>query len=337
MIEKYLVYLSSTFEDLKAERQELERIIWEMGSIPVTMDAFNISNEAERKIILKTIEDCDYFLNLTAHKYGTLVGKIGLLELEYSRAVKAGVPVISLIIDENARWKDSKREPKPEMKKALSAFKEKLQTHPCDFWNNISDLKYKAITLLSREMNLTPRRGFVPSNMAIQPYVANELCRILQENESLRRYAKLEGTDIAKKVKDNIRRVLKVLATNRRALSFYYIDGKNWENTQKFRYLRLFRLLTPELSIPRTGAEISHFLGNILNPDLTRTKIVRKEYPTPSNTIKKIMADFTLLKLVKCSGSGENETWGMTEFGQEVFAAYRLRQMERPLKAKGRV
>ena len=83
--------------------------------------------------------------------------------------------------------------------------------------------------------------------MAIQPYVANEICRILQENESLRRY------------------------------------------------------------------------------------------PTPSNTIKKIMADFTLLKLVKCSGSGENEAWGMTEFGQEVFAAYRLRQMERPLKAKGRV
>jgi len=37
-------------------------------------------------------------------------------------------------------------------------------------------------------MNLTPRRGFVPPNMAIQPYVANELCRILQENESLRRY-----------------------------------------------------------------------------------------------------------------------------------------------------
>ena len=331
MQKKYLVYISSTLDDLKAERQELVRIVWEMGAIPVTMDTFDMTNEDDRKVIYKMIECCDYFLNLTAHKGGAMIGKVISLELEYARAVRAGLPVLALVLDEKARWKDTKKEKDAGIKKALEAFKGKLENHSNDTWNNIADLKYKTMTLLNREMNLNPRRGWVPGNQAIEPYVANELCRVLQENEAMRKYAALEGTDIAGKVRENIKRVLKVLATNRIALSFYYIDGENWENTQKFRYLRLFRLLAPELLIPRTVAEISHFLGNILNPDLTKTKTIRKEYPTPSNTIKKIMADFTLLKLVRCSGSGENETWGMTEFGQEAFAAYRLRQMERPL------
>ena len=95
----------------------------------------------------------------------------------------------------------------------------------------------------------------------------------------------------------------------------------------RVRYLKLFRLLTPELSAPKTAAEISHFLGTILNPNLEKT--VRKEYPTPSNTIKKIMADFTILKLVKCSEAGDTETWEMTEYGRETFATLRLRQMAR--------
>ena len=83
--------------------------------------------------------------------------------------------------------------------------------------------------------------------------------------------------------------------------------------------------MAPELSIPKTAVDISRFLGNILNPDLE--KVVRKDFPTPSNTIKKIMADFVLLKLVKYTGSGDNQAWDMTEFGKEVFAAHRLHQM----------
>jgi hypothetical protein len=78
--------------------------------------------------------------------------------------------------------------------------------------------------------------------------------------------------------------------------------------------------------------EISRFLGNVLNPDLEKT--VRRNYPTPSNTIKKIMADFSLLKLVKCTGGaaeggGDSEIWETTEYGKELYALYRMRQLER--------
>jgi hypothetical protein len=129
-----------------------------------------------------------------------------------------------------------------------------------------------------------------------------------------------------------MKKALKVLALNKATLSFHYVDGENWENARKFRCLRIWKLLVPELSIGKTTAEISRFLGNVLNPDLEKT--VRKDYPTPSNTIKKIMSDFALLKLVKYSDQGDEEVWEITEYGKELYSVYRMRLLERAFNRK---
>ena len=332
MYKRYLVFISSIQEDLKTERRELTRIIQEMGAIPIVLDEFDITQAQDRRLIYKAIEECDYFLNLTAHMGGKVVGKTFALELEYTYAVKAGVPVLSMIIGEKARKKGSKKAKDGASVKALAIFKKKLESHSYDTWTNPADLKLKALGLLSREMNLTPRRGWIPCDEAFSPMVANELSRLIRENDLLRSKMAMEGTDIVTKIREQIKNAVKVLATNRISLSFFYVDGENWENTKVFRYIRLFRLLTPELATPKTAADIAHFLGNILNPDLS--KIVRKDYPTPSNTIKKIMTDFALLKLVKVTEFEHNEAWEMTEYGRETFAIYRLRQMAKKSSTK---
>jgi len=332
MLKKYLVYISSTMDDLKAERRELIRVVSELGAIPVTMDAFSIGLEDERRLIKKVIEECDYFISLTAFKAGEAVGKSFALETEYSHALKAKVPVLALIISPKARWKNTKKEKNAATAKSLEAFKKKLQDNTYDTWMNLGDLRQKALSLLSREMNLNTRPGWAPSTDVADPSVANVLSRLIQENETLRNRLKMEGTDINKRVRQHIKHAIKMLATNKISLSFYYTDGNNWENTQVVKYIKLFRLLTPELSVPKTVLEISHFLGHILNPNLEKT--VRKEYPTPSNTIKKIMTDFVLLKLVKRTETGGTEAWKMTEYGKEAFAVLRLKQMTRTQEKK---
>ncbi|MDR2617828.1 MAG: DUF4062 domain-containing protein [Treponema sp.] len=329
MVKKYLVYISSTIDDLKNERRELVKLVTELGAIPVTMDAFSITDKTGQKLIKKAIEDCDYFLNVTAYKAGEPVDTSYALETEFSWAEKRGVPVIALIIDEKARWKASKKEKNPQAAKALEKFKKRLTAVVHSAWTTQADLRQKAQSLLIQEMNLNPRAGWVPGTEAIEPAVANELSRLIRENESLKNRIRMEGTDIASRVRDQMKQALKVLATNRVSLSFWYENGENWENTAKFRYLKLFKLLTPELSVPKTTADISRFLGNVLNPDLD--KVVRKDYPTPTNTIKKIMTDLSLLKVVKSSGNGDDEAWELTEYGKETYAAYRMHQMERSL------
>ena len=339
MPKKYHVFISTAQDDLRAERRELIRIVTELGAIPVTMDAFDITDENDCRIIRKSIDECDYFINITAYKGGAAIGKSFTLEYEYLCALKAKVPVMALVINEKARWKAAKKDKKEEALKALEGFKTKLENHPCEKWMNISDLKQKALFLLTREMNLNPRRGWAPSTEVMDASVANEMSRLIRENETLKNETELEENEIIKKLKEQIKNTIRLLSNNRISISFYYTDGEKWENPSDFRYIRLFKLLAPELRTAKTVTEITHFLGNILNPDLQR--IVRKNFPAPSNTIKKIMSDFTLLKLVKSkpsiavNGMTNGEEWEMTEYGKEILAAYRIRQMKRAARTSG--
>jgi hypothetical protein len=333
MIKKHHIFLSSTTDDLKNERQELEGIIWNLGHIPVTMGSIDIKDKTGQRLIKKNIEECDYFLSLVAHKYGA-EKRPSAPETEFNHAVKAGIPVIALIIDEKARWKASKKEKEASLIKTLENFKDKLRNYPYETWTTTAELRQKAQTILVQEINLNPRQGWVRSDQTIQPAVANELARLSRENEDLKgRFRLLKGSsrDVLTRLKAHTRRTLRVLGLNKISLSFYYNPGNNWENTREYRYLHLFRILAPELSLGKTTGELSHFLGNILNPDLNKT--VRKDYPVPSNTVKKIMADFNLLKLVRTAedraGAGDDEAWEITEYGKDLYTAYRMHQLER--------
>jgi hypothetical protein len=329
-VKKFHIFIGSTPDDLKNERRELFRIVMELGLIPVTAEYFDPEGKDAERFLEKTIEECDYFIALIAYKYAAPGGKISPLETEYAVALKKGIPVISLVIDEKARWKASRKEKDPVLAKKCGEFRKRLCSGTFSAWVNVTDLCQKAQSLLIRELNLNPQTGWVRADRIVEPVVANELSRLSAENETLKRQIKIESGEILSRLREQFKYAVKVLALNKVTLNFYYSSGDNWENSRQFRYLRIFKLLVPELSVGKTTAEISRFLGTVLNPNLDKT--VRKDYPTPSNTIKKIMADFTLLKLVKCSGSapeGEDEVWEITEYGKELYSAYRMRHLEK--------
>jgi hypothetical protein len=334
---KFHVFVGSTPEDLKNERKELPRIIMELGHIPVTAEYFDPAGKDTQQLLKKTIEECDYFIALIAYKYAPQDEKKSPLEAEYAAALKKGIPVISLIIDEKARWKASRKEKDPALTKKCEELKKRLRAGTFNTWTNTTDLYQKTQSLLIRELNLNPQIGWIRADHAIEPVVANELSRLSAENEILRRQIKIESGEIVTRLREQFKHAIKVMALNKVTLNFYYNSGENWENSRQFRYLRIFKLLVPELSVGKTTAEISRFLGTVLNPNLEKT--VRKDYPTPSNTIKKIMADFALLKLVKCSGSeaggsAEDEVWEISEYGKELYATYRMRQLEKAFVKK---
>jgi hypothetical protein len=326
---KYHIFIGSTLDDLKNERKEVNRLIMELGHIPVTVDYLDSSEKNYDQLQSKIIEECDYFINIVAHKYAP--------ETEYHTAHKKEIPVISLIIDDKARWKASKKESDPVLVKKLEDYKKRLRGGIFETWLNTTDLYLKLQSALIQQMNLSPRCGWVRGDQAITPSVANELSRLSTENEQLKRQVKVEDGEIMNKLREHMKNALKVLVLNKIILNFYYASGDNWENSTQFPYLKIFTLLTPELAVGKTTAEVSRFLGAVLNPDLEKT--IRKEYPVPSNSVRKIMADFSLLKLVKCinkdDSSGEDEIWEITEYGKEIYSAYRMRQLEKPFEKNG--
>jgi hypothetical protein len=334
MAKKYLVYIGSTLDDVKNEGQELFRLVLELGQIPVRAPLGEDDDGSDRALINKTIAECDYFISLVAHRYSK-EGEPSPMEAEYNQALSCGVPVIALVVGEDARWRANKKESKPAQIRKLNDFKNNLRKHPHASWSNTAELCQKAQNLLLREINLHPRKGWIPGSEGINAAVANELARLGAENGELRRRLEIESGDLVTRLREQLKHAVKVLALNRAVLSFYYENGKTWENTRKFRYLRIFKVLAPELYIGKNTTEISRFLGGVLNPDLKRS--VRKDFPTPSNTIKKIMADFALLKLICCAGGNpasgsDSEIWEITEYGKELYAVYRMRQLEKPFE-----
>ncbi|MDR0641917.1 MAG: DUF4062 domain-containing protein [Treponema sp.] len=335
MPKKYFIYLGATLDDLKNESRELFRIILELGHVPVQAPYGEAENgESDRAMAGKVISECDYFISLVAHKYSD-GGEPGPLEAEYNQALNCGVPVIALIVDDEVRWRANKKETGAAQIRKLEDFKNSLRRHPHASWSNTQELCQKAQSLLLREINLHPRAGWIPGTQAVDPAVANELARLGVENGELRRRLGIESGDLLGRLREQLKHAVKVLALNRVILSFYYENGKTWENIRKFRYLRIFKALAPELYTGKSTADISRFLGGVLNPDLKRT--VRKDFPTPSNTVKKIMADLILLKLVRCAGGSrvdgaDSEIWEITEYGKELYAVYRMRQLVRPIE-----
>jgi len=332
---KYHIFIGSTLDDLKNERKVLPRIVMELGHIPVMADYLDDTARNSQNLLQKVIEECDYFVALVANKYSAADGKILPLVTQCSIAVKKGIPILALVIDEKARSTQAKKEQDPALIHKLDSFKAKLRECPCETWLNIPDLCQKAQSLLVQELNINVRPGWVKTEKLIDPTVANEISRLSSENDALRRRIRIDDGELVNRLRDQLKHAIKVLALNKVTLSFYYASGDNWENSRQFRYIRIFKLLVPELALGKNTAEISRFLGTVLNPDLDKT--VRKDYPTPSNSIKKIMADFSMLKLVRCINDEEavdKEIWEITEYGKELYSAYRMRQLEKALVKK---
>jgi len=332
----YHIFIGSTLDDLKNERKELFRIVMELGHIPVMADYLDDTARNSQNLLKKVIEECDYFVALVANKYSDTDGKILPLVTQCSIAAQKGIPILGLVIGEKARSTKAKKEQDPEHIRKLDSFKAKLQEGPCETWLNTPDLCQKAQSLLVQELNINARPGWIRAEKLIDPTVANEISRLSSENDALRRRIRIDDGEMVSRLRDQLKHAIKVLALNKVTLSFYYASGDNWENSRQFRYIRIFKLLVPELALGKNVAEISRFLGTVLNPNLDKT--VRKDYPTPTNTIKKIMADFSMLKLVRCvndeAGAADGEIWEITEYGKELYSTYRMRQLEKALVKK---
>ncbi|MDR0324371.1 MAG: DUF4062 domain-containing protein, partial [Treponema sp.] len=190
---KYHVFIGSSLDDLKNERKELFRIVMELGHIPVMADYIDSTARNAAQLLQKTIEECDYFVALVAHKYkagGKNDENDEILPLiaECSIAVKKGIPILSLIIDEKARWKPVKKETDIEYIRKLNNFKAKLHDGPFETWQNTPDLCQKAQNLLVKQFHVNMQPGWVRADKTIQPGVANELSRLSSENSYLRRH-----------------------------------------------------------------------------------------------------------------------------------------------------
>lgn len=335
MNKKYQIFISSTYTDLKAERDLVIKSVLEMGHIPLGMEMFSAGDEEQWKLIKKQIDDCDYYVVIVAHRYGSLDGSISYTEKEYGYATSKGIPTLGFVIEDNCPWNSKHVDKESSKVESLNNFKNKIKGKLVSFWEDKNDLYGKVSIALMKQFNTNPRVGWVRASEDSSPEILKEISRLSGENASLR--SKISLIEDKKNIEESEKthKLINTLKHNKRSISFFYKWGHKWEDPTESSLLEIFNLLASELVIEDSTQHSARMIALTFRPNKNRQP--REEWPCPSNHVRQIFADLNVLDLVapstkKHSVKDNNDYWTLTEEGKKIYKEVRREALEQNLK-----
>lgn len=322
MAAKYQVFISSTYEDLKKERDQVIRAVLEMGHIPVGMEMFSAADEEQWQIIAKHIEESDYYAVISAHRIGSMTdGGISYTRKEYEYAVEKGIPVLGFVIDDRVSWPPQHIETGTRAKKALDDFKALIREKPVNFWSSADDLHGKFSVSLMKAITAKPREGWIRASTASGgPEVTAEVVRLSAENASLRKELERAKAESKKEHLDEIQQTVEILFETERTPGYRYAPHGEWQNDSTVTLFTIFQLLAPDMIIEASVRSISSTLAmNVRKNKESKTWDI-----VAMNQMRSILADLMTLDLVEPSTkrhpvSDKEEYWSLTADGSKVL------------------
>jgi nucleoside 2-deoxyribosyltransferase len=146
------VFVSSTFSDLREERQAAVEAILAAGHIPAGMELFAAGDESQMEVIKQWIDESDVYLLILGGRYGSIDPKSGksYTQLEYEYALSKGNPLFACVIKDaalDARIKKYGKEAIDDYRKEWNQFREFVQSKIVEFWETQRTLK--SLSLIS--------------------------------------------------------------------------------------------------------------------------------------------------------------------------------------------
>lgn len=163
MERKYQIFISSTYDDLKEERQKVQEAILSMHQFPIGMEMFSAADEEQWEIIKQAISCSDYYVLILAQRYGTTIKAgvdigISYTEKEYRFAKSIGIPILAFIIDDSVPVLPCNID---KNKKQLNRFKSEVtKGRLVEWWRNGDDLKNKVTVALYKQIMRNNRPGW---------------------------------------------------------------------------------------------------------------------------------------------------------------------------------
>lgn len=190
---KLQVFVSSTYTDLRAERQAAVEAILSAGHIPAGMELFAAGDQSQMTVIREWIDESDVFLLILGGRYGSIEPQSGksYVELEYSHAVEKGKPLFAVFIEEahlEARVKERGTSViERERPQELAAFRKLVLTKLCKPWSDPRDIKLAVHETMLKFSERAELKGWGRSDELVDtPRLTNEITRLSAENYDLR-------------------------------------------------------------------------------------------------------------------------------------------------------
>ena len=189
---KLQVFVSSTFADLREERQAAVAAILKAGHIPAGMELFTAGDKSQMKTIERWIDESDVYMLILGGRYGSIEAVTGLsyTELEYDYAVSRGKPTFAVVIEEDALEEKVRnggtRFIEKDNSKALALFRAKVLKNISSFFSDPKDVKlcvHESMSDYAANPNL---KGWVAaSDIPDVKSLQDEIAKLREENEYL--------------------------------------------------------------------------------------------------------------------------------------------------------
>jgi hypothetical protein len=165
----YKVFVSSTFDDLREERAEVQKALLKLNCLPVGMELFPAADDDTWDFIKEQIDDSDYYIVLVGGRYGSLAPDgVSFTEKEYDYAREREVPSIGFVHQDRGNIPLIKSERDPMLVAKLDAFVSKIKTRPVRTFTSAHQLAAEVTTSLI-DLKRTKRRiGFVRTDQVVE-------------------------------------------------------------------------------------------------------------------------------------------------------------------------
>jgi hypothetical protein len=190
---KLQVFVSSTYLDMRDERQAAVEAILRARHIPAGMELFASGDESQWDTIRKWIDDSDVFMLILGGRYGSIEPKSekSYIQLEYEYAIEKKKPHFAALIREeflDAKVKQVGADALERIHgKKLIDFKSTVTKKICRSFGDINELKLIVFESLSNFAEYPELPGWVRGSDVVDPKATlEEVNRLQTENAALR-------------------------------------------------------------------------------------------------------------------------------------------------------
>ena len=188
MDKRYQVFVSSTYSDLRDEREKIINELTRIGYIAAGMEQFPATDEEQLEYIQRVIDESDYYVVIVRGRYGS-EGEDGIsfTEKECDYALKTKKPVLAFLFRNLGSLQLSETDNDPAKMAKLLAFRSKLEAKRIvRYWDDPHELVGAVKDSVNDISRRRPGIGWVRGDQAFDPRILKELQDLKLENAELR-------------------------------------------------------------------------------------------------------------------------------------------------------
>jgi Domain of unknown function (DUF4062) len=312
MDKRYQVFVSSTYEDLREERQKVTQMLLECDCFPAGMELFPASDDDQWTTITRYIDDCDYYLLITAGCYGsTDEDGISYTEREYDYAVSQEKPVVAFVHEDLGKLLGDKLEQKEEQRKKLEKFHEKVQKKMVKYWTNSDELVSKVAVSIPKLKKQHPAKGWVRAGISIDPEEMLELRKQKDKLESQLEKVRTEAPEGVEQLAQG---------ADLFSICFQYLDGVAIREIKR-TWNVIFSVLGPRILTPLKETGLEHAFYAYVKSEIKTEHNRDFRCQINLNAFQAVKVQFIALGLVEIAQSDLNDDtyWQLTPYGKRYL------------------